>query len=133
MATVEILRIAPRPNLRLRAGDPPTTAVAPGVILAPPTRAPNPSGVAHKIRVGAVVIEQLESGDLVISKVQTPELVVVNTRGGTIGRTTDEQREDAALKAAPVNRVTIGSEDVQDLMVALDGVLGNCPSKLTKR
>jgi hypothetical protein len=78
--------------------------------------APKPPKNLAKFEVGPFVIEQRESGDLLI---YTQELAVVTTRSAEC---------DVAVRgkvASETNRIEIKSADVLDLVVALDKVLGN--------
>ncbi len=84
---------------------------------------PKPKNLA-KVEVGSIVIEQRVSGDLLIYTQQT---LPVTSRVSECDVTVHQQT------ASDTNRILVKSEDVQDLVVALDGVLGNRPSKLTAR
>jgi hypothetical protein len=121
MALVQLMPLRNRPNRPAQA----VTAEYPeyrrGYGAPSPKPAP-PKNIA-KVEVGPIVIEQRESGDLVIYTQQT---LPVTSRVGEC---------DVMIKrmtASETNRILIKNEDVQDLLVALDGVLGNRPSKLTK-
>jgi hypothetical protein len=91
----------------------------PGAALSPAR--PAPKNLA-KVEVGQIVIEQRESGDLVIYTQQMqPTTSRVQECDVTIQR----------MVASETNRILIKNEAVDELVVALDGVLGNRVPKST--
>lgn len=91
-------------------------------VVTPPLPVAVPKNLA-KIEVGPVVIEQRESGDLVI---YTQRMQEVASRVGNC---------DVRVKQmvpSEANRLVVQDEDVDDLLVALDRALENRAHKLTK-